>query len=336
MSSNAFTRRDFLASSADRSRGGRIGPAGDRARVADAATSTAAATPAPQATPVFTPIRRNVGYFTMRGGTIGYLIDPTGVVVVDSQYPAEAKVCLDGLNERSKNRPVALLINTHHHHDHSDGNISFSGVAKKVVVAREGRRAHEGTRRGDRPPTTEQLYPDTTFDKNWSESVGDEKRVRAKFYGPAHTSGDVVVTFERANVAHMGDLTFNQRHPVVDRAAGASIKNWIEGARPRCQSDHAKRHDLHLRTRQHRTAACRRPSATLASLPRLPRRAARLRAGPDQGRQNEGRSAGHARSAEGLRDLRPLWRHGRARGPDRRRRRVDRGLLRGRPACWSR
>ena len=25
----------------------------------------------------------------------------------------------------------------------------------------------------------------------------------------------------------MGDLMFNQRHPVVDRAAGASIRNWI-------------------------------------------------------------------------------------------------------------
>ena len=46
------------------------------------------------------------------------------------------------------------------------------------------------------------------------------------FQGPAHTSGDVPVTFEKANVVHMGDLGFNQRHPVVDRAAGASIKNW--------------------------------------------------------------------------------------------------------------
>ena len=50
-----------------------------------------AQTPAPQAQPVFTPIRRNVGFFTMRGGTIGYVIDPGGVAVVDSQYPAEGK-----------------------------------------------------------------------------------------------------------------------------------------------------------------------------------------------------------------------------------------------------
>jgi cyclase len=35
------------------------------------------------------------------------------------------------------------------------------------------------------------------------------------------------VTFQNANVVHMGDLLFYMRNPRVDRAAGASIKNWI-------------------------------------------------------------------------------------------------------------
>jgi cyclase len=48
-----------------------------------------------------------------------------------------------------------------------------------------------------------------------------------KYYGPGHTSGDSVVRFQNANVVHMGDLMFHMRHPRVDRAAGASIKNWI-------------------------------------------------------------------------------------------------------------
>jgi glyoxylase-like metal-dependent hydrolase (beta-lactamase superfamily II) len=176
------------------------------------------------AQPVFTPIRRNVGYFTMRGGTIGYLVNPGAVVVVDSQFPPEAKACLDGLNSRSGNRPVDFLINTHHHGDHSGGNLSFRGSAKKVVAHAK---ADEHMRQppGAQPPT-DQLYPDTTFTETWSAEVGDE-RVRARHYGRAHTSGDAVITFERANVAHMGDLMFNQRHPVVDRAAGALIRNWI-------------------------------------------------------------------------------------------------------------
>jgi glyoxylase-like metal-dependent hydrolase (beta-lactamase superfamily II) len=174
--------------------------------------------------PVFTTIRRGVGFFTGRGGTIGYLINATGVVVVDSQYPDTAKLCLDGLNERSGSRPVDRLINTHHHGDHTAGNIVFKGVARKVVAHA---RAAEHMRQppGRAASTAEQLYPDTTYSDVWREQIGDEW-VRAKHHGRGHTGGDGVITFENANVAHMGDLMFNRRHPVIDRPAGASIRNW--------------------------------------------------------------------------------------------------------------
>jgi cyclase len=207
------SRREFLTTSAAAALAATLG-----------SPVLARALRAQQQAGVFTPIRRNVGFFTMRGGTIGYLVNAGGVVVVDSQFPPEAKACLDGLNERSGARPVDFLINTHHHGDHSGGNISFRGVAKKVV-AQEKAAEHMRQPPGMQPPT-DQLFPDTTFAKDWTADVGDEK-MRARHYGRAHTSGDVVVTFERANVAHMGDLAFNSRHPVVDRAAGASIRNWI-------------------------------------------------------------------------------------------------------------
>ena len=186
-------------------------------------------------TPVFTDIRRNVGFFTGRGGTVGYLIDAKGVAVVDSQYPDSAKLLITGLNERSKSRPVDRLINTHHHGDHTGGNIAFKGVATKVVAHAKAAE-HMKAPPGANPPTAEQLYPDSTFTDVWREQVGDEW-IRAKYYGQAHTSGDVVVTFERANVAHMGDLAFNQRHAIVDRAAGATIKGWI-GVLEKSTTDH--------------------------------------------------------------------------------------------------
>lgn len=212
------SRRDFIAASAAALASFLARPRG------------AAALVRPPQEPTFTPIRRNVGFFTMRGGTIGYLVSPDAVAVVDTQFPAEARACLDGLNARSGNRPVDLLINTHHHGDHTGGNIVFRGVARNVV-AHANAAEHMRHPPGGEPPA-DQLYPDTTFTGDWSAELGDE-RVRARYYGPAHTSGDAVITFERANVAHLGDLVFNQRHPVVDRAAGAAIRNWItvlEGA----------------------------------------------------------------------------------------------------------
>ena len=207
------SRRDFLATSAAAALIAALG----RPRLTRAARQQ---TPEP----VFTPIRRNVGFFTMRGGTIGYLVNAGAVVVVDSQFPPEAKACLDGLNTRSNNRPVDFLINTHHHGDHSAGNVSFRGAAKKVV-AHVKADEHMRNPPGMQAPT-DMLYPDTTFTETWSADVGDEK-VSARHYGRAHTSGDAAITFERANVVHMGDLMFNQRHPVVDRAAGATIRNWM-------------------------------------------------------------------------------------------------------------
>ena len=209
----SLSRREFLATTAAAAVAGKL--------VHPAFALTQQGQP-PQ--PVFTPIRRNVGFFTMRGGTIGWLVNPGAVVAVDSQFAAEATACLTGLNERSGNRPVDFLINTHHHGDHTGGNISFRGAAKKVVAHAK---ADEHMRQppGGQPPA-DQLFPDTTFTDTWSADVGDEK-VSAKHYGRAHTSGDAAITFERANVVHMGDLMFHQRHPVVDRGAGATLRGWM-------------------------------------------------------------------------------------------------------------
>ena len=46
--------------------------------------------------PEFKDVRRNVGTFTARGGTIGYLVTPDAVVVVDSQFADTAPMFLEG------------------------------------------------------------------------------------------------------------------------------------------------------------------------------------------------------------------------------------------------
>jgi cyclase len=219
-----LSRRDFLAAAA--------AAAGTFARPSFAVAGWQQAT--------FAELRRNVGYFTMRGGTIGYLVDPGAVVVVDSQFPAEARAFLGGLNERSGGRAVDCLINTHHHGDHTGGNAVFRGVARRVVAheqAAEHMRHPPGAAPAVAQPGDEPLYPDTTFIDVWSADVGGE-RVIAQHFGRAHTGGDIVVTFERANVVHMGDLMFHRRHPVVDRAAGATLRGWM-GVLDRTVREHA-------------------------------------------------------------------------------------------------
>ncbi len=188
-------------------------------------TGSLSALPLQEARGVFTPIRRNVGSFSLRGGTVGFLVNDDGVAVVDSQFPDSAEALVAGLAERSGMRPVDCLVNTHHHGDHTGGNPVFRGVAERVV-AHEMAAEHMRNPPGGQPPADPHL-PTETFADRWSLDLGDE-RVVARHHGRAHTSGDAVVTFEEANVAHMGDLMFHRRQPVVDRASGATLRGWID------------------------------------------------------------------------------------------------------------
>ena len=180
----------------------------------------------------FTPLRRTVGYFTGQGGTIGYHISNGGVVVVDAQMPATAKICLDGIKERDGGRVIDILVNTHHHADHTGGNPVFKDSVKKILAhANVPRLQREAAERqvAARPnaPAPDIVVANATFGNAWEEDVGGE-RIALKYDGPAHTSGDAVVSFRKANVVHMGDLVFNRMHPFIDRPAGASIANWIK------------------------------------------------------------------------------------------------------------
>src|SRR5262245_35640340 len=93
----------------------------------------AAQTPAAQAPPVtkFEDIRRGVGFFTGSGGTIGYLVTPDGAIAVDSQFMNTAEILVAGLKGKAP-KGIELLINTHHHADHTSGNPAFKPVVKRI------------------------------------------------------------------------------------------------------------------------------------------------------------------------------------------------------------
>lgn len=172
----------------------------------------------------FELIRRGVGVFTDRGGTIGWLATDDALVVVDTQYPGTAETCWNGLQERTR-RAADLVINTHHHGDHTGGNPFFEAHTERILAHDNvpGLQRQAAEQRGT---TADQVYPTETFSSTWSESIGDET-VQLRHYGAAHTGGDAVIHFERANVAHVGDLVFNRVYPFIDIDGGASSRGWI-------------------------------------------------------------------------------------------------------------
>jgi cyclase len=169
-------------------------------------------------------LRNDIGIFTEKGGTIGYLLTKEGIVIVDAEFPEQAGHLIAELKKINEN-PFELLINTHHHGDHTSGNIAFKGIVKNVA-AHSNSLANQQKVAIAQKTEDKQLYPDITYGDSWDYKIGKEQ-IRTYYFGPAHTNGDSIIHFQQANIAHMGDLVFNRRWAFVDRSAGASIKNWI-------------------------------------------------------------------------------------------------------------
>lgn len=170
-----------------------------------------------------TNVAGNIWTFEERGGTIGFYVTEDTVVVIDTQFPEQSNNLLTEIAKQSASK-VDLLVNTHHHGDHTAGNIAYKDMLGMHI-------AHENSVKNQRRVAEERdqkdvLYPTTTFSSDQKYSKGDLK-MDFSYFGAAHTDGDIVSFFANDNVVHMGDLVFNRRFPYIDKSSGANIENWV-------------------------------------------------------------------------------------------------------------
>jgi len=167
----------------------------------------------------------NLGIYTEKGGTIGWYISDEAVVVVDSQFPDSVKNFVGELKKKT-DRKIDILFNTHHHADHTSGNFYLNDFVEEIV-------AHENCVKlqkefyGKGDQKDKQVYASKTFKDEWEMDLGKE-RIKASYFGSAHTLGDAVLHFQNANVVHMGDLVFNNTYPYMDRPGGCTAAGSIK------------------------------------------------------------------------------------------------------------
>ncbi len=77
------------------------------------------------------------------------------------------------------------------------------------------------------PASPRAALPVITFGDGVAFYNGDEQ-IHVIHVPPAHTDGDVIVHFTRANTIHMGDTFFNGSYPFFDLSSGGSFEGIIK------------------------------------------------------------------------------------------------------------
>jgi glyoxylase-like metal-dependent hydrolase (beta-lactamase superfamily II) len=164
------------------------------------------------------------------GGNIGVSVGGDGVAIIDDQFAPlvpRIRAAIATLTEQ----PVRFVINTHWHADHTGGNEAF-GKAGSIIVAQGNVRRRMASDQVSQlsgrttPASPHDALPVVTFDQSvtlhWNDDDLEVEHVPA-----AHTDGDAIIRFRRANVVHMGDIFFLNTYPFIDTGSGGSSAGVI-------------------------------------------------------------------------------------------------------------
>lgn len=181
---------------------------------------------------VYSFIGKTEDFTIDNGGNIvntAFIVAPQGVIVIDSgpslRYGQQMRRAIAAITAK----PIALVINTHHHPDHFLGNQAFADVPIAALaetrngIAADGNAFAENLFRmsGDWMKGTEVQLPGKTLSAGRLEVAGRHLRLVGL---DGHTGADLVVVDETSGVVFAGDLAFNGRAPTTPHA---DVAHWL-------------------------------------------------------------------------------------------------------------
>lgn len=180
--------------------------------------------------PVGLPDKKNDGY--MVNSTV--IIGDAGVILIDTGFTDEIGKHLAKAIAKLTPKPVTHIINTHHHGDHTLGNIAFPGA--QVISAEACKKLVETTGYEwidiiqtvlkKKFPNTKPVPATVTIpDGRNVEQVINGVTLRLIVPMGSHTPGDMMVYLPGEKLLIAGDILVQHMAPSF---RDAHIKNWIE------------------------------------------------------------------------------------------------------------
>jgi len=150
-------------------------------------------------------------------GDVALRVTPAGLILVDDKYEENVADVLARVRAVSP-LPIRYLLNTHHHGDHTGGNVTLRDMGVDVI-------AHKNIRENF-IRTKQPGAPNITFADQSAVYLGGVE-VQLFYFGRGHTNGDTVIYFPDLKTVHTGDLIIDGM-PVIDYAGGGSAVAFIK------------------------------------------------------------------------------------------------------------
>jgi glyoxylase-like metal-dependent hydrolase (beta-lactamase superfamily II) len=181
-----------------------------------------------------TSLTENIHMLSGQGGNIGVLTGPDGTFVIDDQMAPVVPALLASIKKLGGDDP-RFLINTHDHFDHAGGNEAVAATGTTIFSHDNARkRLAEGSTisafDAHTPAAPEAALPVITYSESMHFHINGDT-LRTVHFPHAHTDGDSVIYFEKANILHTGDIFFNGLYPFIDTENGGSLVGVIGAVR---------------------------------------------------------------------------------------------------------
>ena len=173
-----------------------------------------------------------------------YIIQPSGngantgvfngkqkLILIDDQWSVLVPKIKQQLKKITPRKP-SLIINTHFHYEHTNGNLVFGSELVPIVAHENTRLRMEKDRMLSAPENLVQKgypvkgLPSMTFIERM-QLYDDQEIIELTHLKNAHSDGDVLIQFKKANIFYTGDIFVTTGLPYIDQNNGGDIYGMI-------------------------------------------------------------------------------------------------------------
>lgn len=177
------------------------------------------------------PTYENAGH----NNNLSFIVTGEGVVVINGGAAHQLAAALHDEIKKITDQPVIAVFNENGQGHAALGNSYWAEQGVPIIAHEEAAQELEdygpqilaGMMRynGDRGEGTEVTLPTETFSDEYILEKG-EFRIEARYLGPAHSPGDIVIWLPEQSLVISGDMAFHERMlPIFEHTITA---DWIE------------------------------------------------------------------------------------------------------------